>query len=358
MAGEATDDDADDTADEDDDDDATGTEQTNTRSWETFDAEAFYDDLGHGEWERLDRDAYHRLEWEGTVEYLDRHLPESGRVLDVGGAAGRYTLWLAERGYDVTLVDVSEKQLRVASEKVAERALSDRVDIERGDVRDLDTDTDADAFDATLCLGGPLSHVLDAAARETAVAELARVTRPGAPVFVSVLGRLAMVQAMVQTVGDDPEADAAAAALPEFARTGDYDRDLLQRNDLDPGCFAAHFFCVAELENLLESGGLTVETVVGLEGVASARRVADAGLEDAPRRTGGGPADGRPPPRVPDGRRLLDARAGGDAGAGPTLTGSVHSVVVPSLPRTRSSNPQSNARSSSGSPTTYRVSKR
>ncbi|MFC4358063.1 class I SAM-dependent methyltransferase [Halobium salinum] len=254
-------------------------ESPNTWSWGTLGAEAFYDDLGRGEWERLDRDAYHRLEWDGTVEYLDEHLPDSGRVLDAGGAAGRYSVWLAERGYDVTLVDVSEQQLQIAREKVEERDLADAVTVERGDVRDLDFE--ANRFDATLCLGGPLSHVLDADERETAATELARVTRTGSPVFVSVMGRLAMVQAMVQAVGGDSDADAAAVVLPEFARTGDYDRELLSRHGLDPGCFAAHFFRVGELERLLESGGLTVETVAGLEGVASARRVADTDLEDA-----------------------------------------------------------------------------
>jgi SAM-dependent methyltransferase len=267
------------------------------RAEDSADVRAFYDALGSGEWERLDRDAYHRLEWAGTVEYLRRHLPaapdgESGpdaddgsgsdrpHVLDVGGGAGRYAVWLAERGYDVTLADPSREQSRIARGTVAERGLDDRVGVARGDVRDLPVG--ADAFDATLCLGGPLSHVLDADERERAVSELSRVTRPGSPVLVSVLGRLAMVQATVQAAGSDHDAAAPVTHLPEFVRTGDYDRDLLERAGVDPGPapFTAHCFRVAELEGLLEAGGLTVETVAGLEGIASARRVADADLED------------------------------------------------------------------------------
>lgn len=46
-----------------------------------------------GSWELLDPETfYERLEFEGTVEYLERHLPASGRVLDAGGGAGRYTV--------------------------------------------------------------------------------------------------------------------------------------------------------------------------------------------------------------------------------------------------------------------------
>jgi SAM-dependent methyltransferase len=38
---------------------------------------------------------------------LDAELPRRGRALDVAGGSGRNALWLAYRGLDVTLVDVS-----------------------------------------------------------------------------------------------------------------------------------------------------------------------------------------------------------------------------------------------------------
>jgi SAM-dependent methyltransferase len=63
-----------------------------------LDVAAFYDAYGEREWERLDRDLHHRLEWDATTTYLDRQLPDAGRVLDVGGGAGRYAVWLAEAG--------------------------------------------------------------------------------------------------------------------------------------------------------------------------------------------------------------------------------------------------------------------
>lgn len=241
----------------------------NNWSWETFDAEAFYDDLGYGEWNRLDRDWYHRLEWEGTIEYLDRHLPDNGHVLDAGGGAGRYTVWLAEHGYDVTLIDISERQLEIAAEQLTERGLTDRVGILRGDIRALGIDSGV--FDATLCLGGPLSHITDRTRRETAVSELARVTKPDRPVFVSVMGRLAMVQALIQQAGSE-ETD-QTALLADFAERGTYDRELLEAHGQTPQCFAAHFFRVAELERLFSTAGIDTERIIGLEGIASLRRV-------------------------------------------------------------------------------------
>jgi SAM-dependent methyltransferase len=231
---------------------------------------AFYDEYGEREWERLDRDFHHRLEWEATVEYLERYLPESGRVLDAGGAAGRYTLWLAERGHDVTLLDVSGQQVELARGKAVECELTDRVRVARGDVRALPVGEDD--YDATLCLGGPLSHVLDAGARRTAAGELRRATVPGGPVFVSVMGLLASVTRVMRAAGRiDPERD-ETELLPALVRTGDYDADLLDRFDREPTMAPMHLFRAAEFESLLESAGLEVRTLAALEGPFSQRR--------------------------------------------------------------------------------------
>lgn len=151
---------------------------------DALDPVAHYDEAPEREWDRLDRDLYHRLEWEETVHHLEQVLPDTGRVLDVGGGAGRYSVWLAERGHDVVLVDPSQELVELAAKKATEHGVEDSVNTRVGDVRDLDVEDDA--VGATLCLGGPLSHVLDGSERATAAAELARVTVPGGPVAVSV----------------------------------------------------------------------------------------------------------------------------------------------------------------------------
>lgn len=45
---------------------------------------------------------------------LDDSLPHSGRALDVGGGDGRNAIWLAGRGLDVTVVDISDEGLAAA----------------------------------------------------------------------------------------------------------------------------------------------------------------------------------------------------------------------------------------------------
>src|ERR671917_566278 len=70
--------------------------------------------------ERLGQGAF-ILEEARTRELIERHAPgPPGTVLDVGGAAGAYALWLTDAGYTVHLVDpvprlVAEAQRRSAS---------------------------------------------------------------------------------------------------------------------------------------------------------------------------------------------------------------------------------------------------
>ncbi len=70
------------------------------------DIQQFYDSpesIAH-EADRLFR---HQLERDITLRYFETYLPDAGRILEIGAATGAYTLWLAQRGYHVTAVDLS-----------------------------------------------------------------------------------------------------------------------------------------------------------------------------------------------------------------------------------------------------------
>ena len=53
------------------------------------------------------------------VEELGELLPRRGRALDIAGGGGRHAIWLAQRGLDVTLADISEVALGLARDAAA-----------------------------------------------------------------------------------------------------------------------------------------------------------------------------------------------------------------------------------------------
>ena len=56
-----------------------------------------------------------------VLRSLEKLLPRCGRALDVAGGAGRNAIWLAKRGLDVTIADVSPRGLALACERAKQR---------------------------------------------------------------------------------------------------------------------------------------------------------------------------------------------------------------------------------------------
>jgi SAM-dependent methyltransferase len=116
-------------------------------------------------------------------EYPD---PSRIRVLDLGCAAGRNTVPLAERGFDVQALDASPAMVAKTRERLA--AILGPGEAERrvrvGRMDDLSMAADA-SFDLVVALG--LYHCAQSRAEwDRALAETARVLKPGARLLVSV----------------------------------------------------------------------------------------------------------------------------------------------------------------------------
>lgn len=204
-------------------------------------------------------------EQDGTLEFLINrhviaaHLPPGARVLDIGGGPGRYTLWLAERGHRVVLADLSPELLAIAREQVAASAAKPLVEeIIEADARDLSRWPDA-AFDAVLALG-PFYHLTAEGDRNRAAAELARVVRPGGPVFVAVMPRYAFIR-RVLAHGQERHQLAKPGFLAAILDHGVF------RNDRPGGFTAGYGFRPEAIAPFFEGHGFTTLALVASEGI-------------------------------------------------------------------------------------------
>jgi tellurite methyltransferase len=66
-------------------------------------------------------------------DYIQPLFPRSGRALDVAGGVGRHAIWLARRGWRVTLSDISEVGLSQARENAGD--LADQIEFIQGDMK-------------------------------------------------------------------------------------------------------------------------------------------------------------------------------------------------------------------------------
>ena len=227
-----------------------------------------YNTNPEGEWNRLEKDAYHRIEYEVVTHYLQKYLPKSGRLLDAGGGPGRYTFELARQGYDVTLLDLSEGCIRLAKHKLQAEfhSMSGNVsELLVGDVRDLSYFS-GDNFDGTLCLD-PLTYLTDSEDRKRAVTELVRVTKPRSPLFLGVRGFLAVLRTVLSRSSN--------------TLVDESFKELVKHGDISIGSVKGHFFRAQEVRTLAESCGLDTLEMAGCEGLSTGLWEATNALQDA-----------------------------------------------------------------------------
>jgi glycine/sarcosine N-methyltransferase len=119
-----------------------------------------------------------RLASEGP--FLQQVLHESGatRILDAACGSGGHALALARWGYDVTGADASPAMIALARQKAAEAGLN--IPFVVSDLAALTgATTQGRPYDAVLCLGNSLPHLLTQADLLAALKGMAGVLRPG-----------------------------------------------------------------------------------------------------------------------------------------------------------------------------------
>ena len=138
-----------------------------------------YDADPQKEWDRLKK--RHPYEKYITVRMMGRYIRPGSTILDIGGGPGHYSIYYAKQGHTVTLLDLSDENVRFAKKKARQYGV--KITAMQGDATDLSRFPD-DSFD-TVFLMGPLYHLLTEESRIRAVQEAKRVLKPGGYLFCS-----------------------------------------------------------------------------------------------------------------------------------------------------------------------------
>lgn len=135
----------------------------------------------HLQWEHDYRTRDNESFYEQAFDYLVDVLkpPTGATILDAGCGSCAHSVRLARRGFKVHAVDFSESALGMALENIKAKGLEDRITLGRENLLAFSF-PDA-SFDYILCWG-VLMHVPQV---ERAVAELARLIKPGGALVIS-----------------------------------------------------------------------------------------------------------------------------------------------------------------------------
>lgn len=201
------------------------------------------------------------VEYERAQELMLRYLPNPpATVLDIGGGAGIYALWLAKLGYAVHLVDLMP--LHVEQAKQASEAQPDHplASVSLGNALALEfPDASADA----VLLFGPLYHLTERADRVASLREARRVLRPGGWLFAATISRYAsFLDGLGRGFLSDPQ---FASLVAQDVVNGQHRNPTGQ-----PGYFTTAFFHHPdEIRDEVLEAGLHLESRLAIEGPAA-----------------------------------------------------------------------------------------
>ncbi len=204
------------------------------------------------EWGRLDREP---IEFKVNWHYINRYLPAGGRILDNGAGPGKYSMKLAEKGFRVTVTDLTPRFVRMAEERAEELGLRTQFDgFYAADARWL-SELDDHQFDAVLMLG-PMYHLQEEPDRIQAVKELYRVTKAEGIVFVAFMPRQRhMLSSLLAPENWKP--NHSSHKIKEFMQTGCFNHE-------DAGRFTgAYYFNIEEIQPFMERQGFEPLALIG-----------------------------------------------------------------------------------------------
>lgn len=119
-------------------------------------------------------------------ERLDALFPSGTRVLEIGCGTGEDAVHLALRGVRMVATDPSAPMLRVAAAKAARAGCADRIEFRCAPMERLGAELARERFDGVVSNFGAINCV---ARLDDAVAGLAPLLEPGAPLVWVVMGR-------------------------------------------------------------------------------------------------------------------------------------------------------------------------
>lgn len=188
-----------------------------------------------------------QVEYLITMKYIHKYLEgmEEPRIIDIGAGTGRYSVQLAQEGYDVTAVELVKYNLGILKSKKSS------VKAYQGNALKLSRFADA-SFDMAL-LFGPLYHLYTMEDKVQALKEAARVTKPGGYIL-------------------------AAYCMNEYGVLMYGFRDGNVKECLKDGRLAGDFHCVSQPEDLYDYVRLEdIERINQAAGLARVQIIAPDG---------------------------------------------------------------------------------
>jgi 2-polyprenyl-3-methyl-5-hydroxy-6-metoxy-1,4-benzoquinol methylase len=195
-----------------------------------------------------------KIEFLTSVNVLDKILDNNSRILDLGAGTGAYSFYFANKGHEVTAVDLTPRNVELINSKINDNLkLSACV----GNATDL-SQFETNFFDSVLCFG-PMYHLISESDRRSCISECLRVLKPNGSLAVAYINKYSVIPMLVRK---------EQAFIKESVIHKVVSKGVIKAGD--PDCFwtDAFFTTPDDLENYLTDFGVKVIDHLGTDGLS------------------------------------------------------------------------------------------
>ena len=187
-----------------------------------------------------------RVEFLTTVRQIEKYLKPNMKILDLGAGTGEYSLYFANKGYEVTSIELVEKHVDIIREK---KKSNMNLDIFQGNALDLSRFPDS-SFDIVLCFG-PLYHLENMEDRYKCIEEVKRVCKDDGIMFFAFINNDMVI--VTETM----------CYQPDYLKGNGYDSQTFKVKD-----FPFVFTTINQGRELLYNLGLTIVAEIASDGLS------------------------------------------------------------------------------------------
>lgn len=187
-----------------------------------------------------------QVEFLTTVRQIEKNLKPGMKILDLGAGTGEYSLYFANKGFQVTAIELVEKHVMQIKEKVKDDM---SIEVFQGNALDISWIKDKE-YDIVLCFG-PLYHLKDIEDRMKCIAEVKRVCKDDGKIFFAFISNDMVVTTETMLYDE------------EFLKGNNYNHDTFKVVD-----FPFVFHTVDQCRSLLKDSNLKIISEVAADGLS------------------------------------------------------------------------------------------
>ena len=199
----------------------------------------------YAEEERLTQSKVGKVEFLTNIYYIEKYIRSGDKILDIGAGTGEYSLYFSGKGYQVSALELFEKNIEVFRRKIDP---NDSIDLVQGNALDLSR-YDDETFDIVLVFG-PLYHLHNDEDKLKCIQEAKRVCKKNGKIFFAFISNDIVVLTMQQEHAD-------------YLLHGAYDKETFQLYD-----YPFVFHTLERCRDILRAGNIRIQNEVASDGIS------------------------------------------------------------------------------------------